>query len=299
MEVLEQQLRDKDMLLSPTAINKYMRCQLQFYYRYVAGLQEPDIPDDEQELDNRIFGNIFHQAADLIYHQLPSYVTKEVLAQLLKDPSAIERAVDEAFRMEWPQTVKSGLHLINREVIIRYLRQLIDIDLRLTPFTILGLECDVERKLPLSTLHAPLKIGGRIDRLDQLADGQIRVVDYKTGSRKLRPLGGVDDIFDPQKIHDHADYYLQTFVYANIVSRQKHQHVAPALLFIQHASAKDYDPVLCFGKEKISDVADYSARFNELLENKVNEIFSQNIPFTPTADLKVCQSCPYLQICRR
>ena len=299
MEVLEQQLRDKDMLLSPTAINKYMRCQLQFYYRYVAGLQEPDIPDDEQELDNRIFGNIFHQAADLIYHQLPSYVTKEVLVQLHKDPSAIERAVDEAFRMEWPHTVKSGLHLINREVIIRYLRQLIDIDLRLTPFTILGLECDVERKLPLSTLNAPLKIGGRIDRLDQLADGQIRVVDYKTGSRKLRPLGGVDDIFDPQKIHDHADYYLQTFVYADIVSRQKHQPVAPALLFIQHASAKDYDPVLCFGKEKISDVADYSARFNELLENKVNEIFSQNIPFTPTADIKVCQSCPYLQICRR
>ncbi len=297
MEVLWQQLADKDLLLSPTAINKYLRCQLQFYYRYVAGLQEPDTPDDEQELDNRVFGNIFHQAADIIYHQLPHYVTKEVLQQLLKDPSTIERAVDEAFRMEWPQTVKSGLHLINREVIIRYLRQLIEVDLRLTPFTILGLECDVER--PLTSHPSPLKIGGRIDRLDQLADGRIRVVDYKTGGRKLKPLGGVDEIFDPAKIHDHADYYLQTFVYADIVSRQRQRPVAPALLFIQHAAGKDYDPTLCFGKEQITDIADYSARFNELLDQKVGEMFSADKPFTPTTDLKVCRTCPYLQICRR
>jgi hypothetical protein len=56
---------------------------------------------------------------------------------------------------------------------------------------------------------------------------------------------------------------------------------------------------LCFGKDKILDIQEHSARFCELLENKVNEIFSPNIPFTPTTDLKVCQSCPYLQMCRR
>ena len=72
-----------------------------------------------------------------------------------------------------------------------------------------------------------------------------------------------------------------------------------ALLFIQHAGAKDYDPTLCFGKDKILDIADYSARFNELLEQKVNEIFSPEIPFTPTTDLKICRICPYLQMCRR
>jgi hypothetical protein len=143
-----------------------------------------------------------------------------------------------------------------------------------------------------------------------MSDGRIRVVDYKTGSRKLKPLASVEDIFDPAKVHDHSDYYLQTFTYADIVSRQqadilhltsdiRHHEVSPALLFIQHAAAKDYDPTLCFGKDKILDIQEHSARFCELLENKVNEIFSPNIPFTPTTDLKVCQSCPYLQMCRR
>ena len=311
LSIMQSQWLTADSLLSPSAINKYMRCPLQFYYRYIAGIKEPDQPDDEQELDNRIFGNIFHEAADTLYHQLPQYVTKEVLEQLLKSKATIERAVDDAFHQELPNAVKGGLHLINREVIIRYLRQLIEIDKRLAPFTIIDLECDVERDLSLQTSAiSHLKLGGRIDRLDQLSDGRIRVVDYKTGSHRLKPLASVEDIFVPAKIHDHSDYYFQTFVYADIVSRKqadilhqtsdiRHHAVSPALLFIQHAGAPNYDPTLCFGKDKILDIAEHSARFNELLEQKVNEIFSSEIPFTPTTDLKICRSCPYLQMCRR
>ena len=314
LDLLNQQFIGPDALLSPSAINKYMRCQLQFYYRYIAGIKEPDEPADEQELDNRIFGNIFHQAADTLYHQLPKHVTREALDQLLKSKIAIGKAVDDAFHEELPHALIGGLHLINREVIIRYLRQLIEIDKALAPFDILGLECDVYRELAVSDGQSAgslqLRLGGRIDRLDQMSDGRIRVVDYKTSSKKIKYLNSVEDIFDPAKIHDHSDYYLQTFTYADIVSRQqadilhltsdiRHHAVSPALLFIQHASAKDYDPTLCFGKVKILDIREHSDRFCELLENKVNEIFMKNIPFTPTTDLKICQTCPYLQMCRR
>ena len=287
-------------LLSPTAINRYMRCPLSFYYRYVADIKEPDIPDDEQELDNRIFGNLFHKASEIIYQQLPQQITADVLKHLLKNKIEIERAVDEAFRQEIPQSPKSGLHIINREVIIRYLHQLIEVDCQLAPFTILGLETDVQR--PLSGIgNAPkLRIGGRVDRLDQLADGRIRVVDYKTGGKKLTSkIAAVDDIFDPTKVHDHTDYYLQTFVYADIVRRQQQHPVSPALLFIQHAGVSDYDPTLAFGKEKITDIADYSQRFCELLEQKIQEIFDLDSPFVPTDDLKICSTCPYALLCRR
>ena len=302
MQILEGQfLATASGLLTPTAINRYMRCPLQFYYRYVAGIKEPDQPDDELELDNRVFGNIFHQAADIIYHQLPQTITKELLDQLLKSKIAIERAVDEAFHLELPNIAVSGLHIINREVIIRYLRQLLEIDKRLAPFTILGLECDVERTI--TTLHTPLKIGGRIDRLDQMNDGTIRVVDYKTGSHQPRPLTDVEAIFDPTQLKNHSDYYLQTFVYADIVSRQSTpanaQRVVPALLFIQHAAADDYCPVLKFGREPISDIADHSDRFNELLEQKIAEIFSPDVAFVPTADLDICRTCAFATFCRR
>ena len=291
-------------LLSPTAINCYQRCPLQFYYRYAAGITEPDTPDEEQGLDNRIFGNIFHEAADSIYHQLPKHITREVLAQVLKNKDIIPRAVDEAFRKVLPNIPQSGLHIINREVIIRYLRQLIKIDMNLTPFTILGLEYDVARELTISNWPSamsqmPKRIGGRIDRLDQMSDGRIRVVDYKTGSKVLKPLSDVDAIFDASQIHNHSDYYLQTFIYADIVRRQTNQKVSPALLFIQHAAKEDYDPTLLLGKEKVSDIADYSERFCELLDEKISEIFSLDVPFRPTDDLAICRSCPYQQMCRR
>jgi hypothetical protein len=132
-----------------------------------------------------------------------------------------------------------------------------------------------------------------------MSDGRIRVVDYKTGSRRLKPLAGVEDIFNPAKVHEHADYYLQTFAYADIVSRQHPHAVSPALLFIQHAGGKDYDPTLCFGRERINDIRSYSQQFNRLLEQTVEQMFTDSSPFTPTADLSVCRTCPYLQMCRR
>ena len=294
MEVLQSAFTT----LSPTAINRYLRCPLQFYYHYVAGIKEPDVPDDEQELDNRIFGTIFHEAADIIYHQLPRHITTDVLDHLLKGKIEIERAVDEAFHRVMPDAPIGGLHIINREVIIHYLRQLLQIDRRLAPFTILGLECDVYR-----LLSPKLRIGGRIDRLDLICEDtpqeRIRVIDYKTGSSQLRPLPDVESIFSPEKIHDHSDYYLQTFVYADIVRQQRQKPTSPALLFIQHAAADDYDPTLRFGREPILDIADHSQRFNELLDQQITQIFSPEVAFQPTSDLKTCRTCPYQQMCRR
>ena len=301
LQVMQSQFTTQHPILSPTAITKYMRCPLQFYYHYVADIQQPEVPDDEQELDNRIFGTVFHEAADIIYKQLPRQIDKSLLEHLLKSKQEIERAVDEAFHRIIPCAPKRGLHLINREVIIHYLRQLITIDQRLAPFTILGLECDVRR--PLTTHHSPLtspsSIGGRIDRLDLINDEYIRVVDYKTSNKLPKPMADVEAIFLPENIHEHSDYYLQTFVYADIVSRQRPDYkVSPALLFIQHAGGDDYDPTLCFGSEPVRDIAQYSARFNELLDEKITEIFSPNVPFVPTDDLRTCNACPFALMCR-
>ena len=316
MNILTSQsskFKSQSITLSPTAISKYMRCPLQFYYRYVAGLQEPNVPDDEQELDNRMFGDIFHDAANIIYHRLPQHITKDILDHLLNTKAEIERAVDEAFHNKMPHSPLSGLHIINREVIIHYLRQLIMIDRRLAPFTILGLECDVYRQLSIVRSALPLgiakncqlstpRIGGRIDRLDLIDEGtpleRIRVVDYKTSSRNIKSMPNVDAIFSPEQIHNHSDYYLQACLYADIVREQRGKAVSPALLFIQHAGVENYDPTLKFGKEPILDIAEHSVRFNKLLNEKVDEIFSSTIPFCPTDDLKICRTCPYAQLCR-
>ncbi|MBE6261009.1 MAG: PD-(D/E)XK nuclease family protein [Prevotella sp.] len=314
LHVMQSQFTTQHPILSPTAITRYMRCPLQFYYLYVADIQQPDTPGDEQELDNRIFGTIFHEAADIIYHQLPRHIDKPLLEHLLKSKVEIERAVDEAFHRVIPFAPKRGLQLINREVIIHYLRQLITIDMRLAPFTILGLEFDVTRQLtPHTTHYQPGKIGGRIDRLDLITNGNdeyIRVVDYKTGSKLPKPMPDVEAIFQPENIREHADYYLQTFVYADIIRRQSSLtkvkatssmtkfKVSPALIFIQHAGGNGYDPTLCIGRDPVRDIAQYADRFCELLDEKITEMFSPDVPFVPTNDQRTCSTCPYAHLCR-
>lgn len=288
--------------LSPTAINTYMRCPLRYYYKYECGLLEPEEEDDDT-IDNRVFGNIFHEASQIVYQRLMDkshQILVSDIDHLLKTRVDIVRAVDEAMQKELGKIDSlSGLQIINREVIIHYLRQLLKIDRRLAPFSIIGLECDV--KGTIETPHIKTTIGGRIDRLDCIVkDGQerIRVIDYKTGSRLPKPLADVDAIFRQENLKNHSDYYLQTFLYAKLVKDDHPQTpVSPALLFIQHAGTDNYDPTLCFGKEPIVDVQTESDRFIDLLSNIVDEMFNPDIPYTATTDRDRCRTCPYNLLC--
>lgn len=323
-EVITDKLKARftgDRSLSPSAINTYMRCPLQFYYNYVAGISEPD-DNDEDEIDNRIFGNIFHDSVEEIYKMLKEGngdVRKGDIEALQKDKLVIERIVDKAFKKDLFnvndnvtfQPEYNGLQLINREVILKYINQLLEIDKALAPFTILAIEGDVYTDVTVATTLGDfdIRVGGRIDRLDMVntSDGgeRIRVIDYKTGSRAPKPLKSVEDIFDTSMITtNHSDYYLQTFMYALIVSGKEelnpnHLPVSPALLFIQHTKADSdgYDPTLLFGKEKITDAVRYKQEYTTMLQKVINRIFEPTEDFKPTEETDRCQFCPYANIC--
>ena len=261
IETLRHRFSEKP--LSPSALSLYLRCPLQFFYRYVAGLDEYK---EEDPMDSRLFGNIFHKAAHLLYSAFTDMedVTSNNLS--LRKHSArggttsqdvferkvitvVCRAVDEAiklelFHIEDPMAKMpplNGLQLINREVIIKYLRQLLEVDRQLAPFTILALETPLSSEcgqiLPFENVLArrasscgmfserknlsTVKVGGVVDRIDliSLPDGteRIRVVDYKTSNTRLKPLPDVAAIFDPVNIRNHSDYYLQAILYSCLV----------------------------------------------------------------------------------
>ncbi len=293
-------------LLTPTAINTYRRCQLMFFYRYACGLKE--LEEEEIQIDDRLFGIVFHAAAQYIYQQMMQqshHIDKIQIKQVLDSKIAIEMAVDRAFREQITNKEYNGLQLINREVIIYYIRQLLQLDLQLAPFTIYQLEYDVHKDFTIHTGNSSwtTTIGGNIDRLDAVViDGQerIRVIDYKTGGGKLTALPDVESIFATNDSHN--GYYLQTLLYSGIVKKDQRINpdnlpVSPALLFIQHSAADDYDPTLCFGKEKVVDVAPFMQEFHEKLQMCVDEMFNPDIPFAPASDAKTCRYCPFAQLC--
>ena len=303
--------------LSPTAINNYIRCQLSFYYGYIEQIKQPDDNDDDQ-IDNRLFGNIFHRSAELIYILLKSQspcVQQENIENLLQHPEQIDMIVDQAFKEILFKVENNsyapeynGLQLINREVIISYLIRLLQIDKKLTPFSIIDLEHKVSTEMDIETSLGKrnIKIAGIIDRMDVIhKDGNdyIRVVDYKTGKVPSMQTYNMDEVFSGiDLIKKHSNYHLQSLLYALIVSKEKRLNsaglpVSPALLYIQHTQGEDYDPTLSFGKEKITDVATYRDDFKQHLQQKLTEIMDISEDFKPTADRMRCNTCPYFQLC--
>ena len=333
---------DNIKMITPTFLNTYQRCQKQFYYKYVKGLLEPD-EIDEDEVDNKIFGNIFHRAAELFYYTFaskddiatddqgkqrlirPIVITADNLDHALKDTSLVYRLVDQAFREELFKVSSSdyhpkynGLQLINKEVIASYLRQLITIDRRQAPFTIIGMEIVVSTTLGVATARGQklFRIGGFIDRLDSVAASgnpsalgnlaeRIRVIDYKTGRSRTSHPKDIEEVFStqPLAIGKHNDYYLQAILYSLIVKNDRRYNpaqepVSPGLLFIQNAGADDYDPTLKLGKELLTDVAPLETEFTDHLRSLLADIYDPALPLKPTEDKKRCVFCPYAALCK-
>ena len=278
-------------MFTPSSLNIYQKCPKRFYYRYVAEIIEPEDDADDGKIDAPTFGNIFHDAVQKIYERvIAAYKSRTIqpqtLKQLLANDAYIKGVVDDIMHPV------NGIQLINASVIITYIKQLLKIDSRLAPFTILGLENVVMKDINVKTAEGQLTttIGGRIDRMDCVtcADGvrRIRVIDYKTGKNNKKNDG----------------YILQSFIYSLLVDESPMMNpekleVSPALLYIQHSAGKDFDPTVVYEKEKVTDVSKYREEFMNTVEQIIAEIFNPEQPFACTDDKTACTHCPYCNLC--
>lgn len=295
---------------SPSALNYYLDCPLKFYYRYVAGLSAPD--EVSADIDSATFGSIFHYAAEHIYKDLTTHgkvINKEALETLLRNEVKLQDYVDTAFKKLFfnvPQNEKpeyNGVQLINSAVIARYLKQLLQNDLRYAPFTFIASEMEVDEPIDIQTPKGVIKsrIGGIIDRMDS-KDGTLRIVDYKTGGDADTPPH-VESLFIPDK--KRSNYVFQTFLYAAIMCRkQPTMKIAPALLYIHRAATETYSPVIQMGeprkpKEAVEDFSKYEKEYRERLQGLLEEIFNPEKSFTQTEIIEKCTYCDFKALCKR
>lgn len=301
--------------LSPSALNCYMDCPLKFYYQYVASLSTPD--EVSAEIDSAKFGSIFHDAAEHIYKDLTSHgsktISREAIEALLKDDVRLRNYVDSGFKRlffnipEDERALYNGIQLINFEVIVRYIRQLLQNDLRYAPFTFVASEVPVREQIEIRTPKGMLKscIGGTIDRMDS-KDNTLRIVDYKTGGDADIPAN-IESLFIPGK--KRSNYVFQTFLYASIVCRKlrekgDNRQVAPSLLYIHRAASDSYSPVIQVGevrkpKEPVEDFSRYEEEFRSQLSTLLETIFHPDIAFTQTETEEKCTYCDFKTLCKK
>ena len=124
-------------------------------------------------------GNIVHDALFSLYFDLPDRRQLQDWSKSAKD-ERIGKAVDTAILRHERNTdsvLRQLLKLENTRV-RRILRQFVDLDARRDDFAVLS----VEGKLDFC--RGAVRLPLRFDRMDQLPDGGIAIIDYKTGSPK-------------------------------------------------------------------------------------------------------------------
>lgn len=305
--LLDKYTGDRAQLLSPSAINSYLNCQLKFYYRYIAGLKEPESVLEEVEANT--LGSILHKAMEILY-TLPAkkIIDKNDLTSILNNKDVINEAVLNAFWSEYLAPDKefpgvnkvsiTGKNILVKEVISKYIVSIINFDLKNTPFEILALEGKYNKEFKLLN-DTRINTGGIIDRLDKF-DGKVRVLDYKTGKLK-NSFFNIEELFhgDSTQRNDAA---FQTLLYALVVSSSHPEDIIePGLYFVRNMRDKNYNYQLNMkqSKRKLNTISEVKEEFEQHLIGILNDIFSSEGRYVQTEDDKHCAYCAYKNLCAR
>lgn len=298
--------------LSPSAINKYLSCRLQFFFSYIAKIASPE--QMQTEIDAAIFGSAVHILLARVYERwLQQHHGEPVTLQAIDVMKAWlpEMALD-AIRDAWyaeqntaNRLSLSGFEVVVADVVMHFAERFLDIDAKRVPFKVHHLEVTFEQQIDLNVQGQPQRVllKGNIDRVDE-KDGVVRMVDFKTGNDKIE-FASVQELLTPhgEKLNKGA---LQTLLYAYMFSKAhpQYEHFEPALVVLRHTLQAGFDKVRLVDKtENIEITAENINNYLSAVESGIKlvleELLDTRVPFDQTPHLTTCAYCDYKGICGR
>lgn len=322
MEILNR-YRDKryndERAFSPTSIDHYIQCPLQFYLAYIKGYYIED--DLKIYMDEGTYGTIIHEVAQNIYADIKSRhkdegktrVTASDLNRYIDEEHILQQFVTRSINKNYVKDQNLDQPLIGENKIIgimmvTFIKRLIIHDKQFTPFYFIGAEKRFEVSLDI-TDDISINIKGSIDRIDEVdidnpdRPSTIRLIDYKTGSDNPS-ISSWEQIFDTGNSR-HEKSVLQLMLYCNAYSKSPSLPIGNSPLMpvvyklrdIGKGDKKSGPITIC--KDNVDDYRDFNDEFIERLGDRLKELFDPSIPFKATPDKNACRYCKFTQICAR
>lgn len=203
IELVDKSLMQKQLenfALSPSSLNKYLRCAVQFYYEEV--LRTPTA-----ENDSMAFGTAIHYALERAFLEMSKSTTKTFPAteDVLSYFRYKMRDKELAFtKLQYDRRLELGV-----EILTAYYNEHVPIWIK---------EVQLEKWLQGNIGLAPIK--GKIDKIELLSDNDCRVVDYKTG--KPDSPHTKENLAPPNEKNEMlgGDYWRQMIFYKLLVECQ-------------------------------------------------------------------------------
>lgn len=292
--------------LSASALTTYMNCQVQFFFKYIAKIQEPEEMAENLEANN--IGSMLHLVLERFYEKL-----KNEDPQITKDRIAAERkSLPELCRSAFSKVMfdkdeaapeYNGMQQVVLAIVLEYANVILDYDEKEAPFTLVELENkeDYVISFPVTVdgREQAVNLYGIIDRVDK-KNGVTRIVDYKTGRDELR-YSSLPELFSEDG-NKQNKALVQTLFYTYVYEKSKGiKGVEPNLYLIR--KMRDEGTLFHFSenRKKVILQAEHlesmKENFGLLLRDKLEELFDPETEFRHTKVPENCAYCPYSTIC--
>lgn len=304
--------------VSFSMFDKFLKCPLDFYYRYVVGLGEEN--KVEEDIESNTLGTIIHYVLEQLFkpfeEQVDEFserkrtqmVTVDAIQRMEKDvPLLMNKSFEEHFSRD-PSIWQFGTNHINfeiaKEMVFNVLKREKELLLENPDKSlfILGLEKKLETDLilniPFYADPIPVKIKGICDRIDQF-DGVTRIIDYKSGkveSKNIKladnPKEGRDyseELINRKQKHDDAQKHvlqLLTYTYLYYKSTGKFTQLAGIFSF---KTIKE-SPFFLELPDELSN-EQIVQLYEQFIETVVNEMLTPHAEFRHNEKSKYCDYC--------
>ena len=286
--------------ISPSGIKDYLECPLRFYYKYISNIRET-YPISANILKPD-FGKISHKVLEDIYSEIikekgNSLITKNDFFRIKAGiKGTINRTIKNHFNIKKNNELCiEGNNLILYEIMNDYISKIINIDEKYSPFEIIDLEGD-KKSGYLKTLdlkkNNKINISGIVDRID-FKNNIYRIIDYKTGG-DTKNIKSIKSLFSNKK-RERNDAVFQLFFYSLLLKNKinKVEKIEPGLMNIRDINRNNFSINISIDNKKVYDINPLLDEYEELLINKLSEIFDVNQPFEENEDKDSYIYCAY------
>ncbi len=288
---------------SASAINVYRNCSLQFYFRYIIGLEETD--KIEETIEASTLGTVVHDVLQKLYNPFKHKVLlpSDIKSNTQKIKSLIAHSFNENYL---GGDVNFGKNLLIVRVANIFIQKFLNGEMKfVNDLKKNGEELiieDVEHKYMAQLAFNDGKqayevsLKGIFDRVDKVGDN-VRIIDYKTGKVNqwdLKFKDWEDLISDPK-----LDKCFQLLYYSYIYSKSQSSNftnIRPGIISFRNLKQG-------FMSLGLPDNASFSEdailHFESILQEIFLAMLNPEISFSQTIEEENCKYCAFKSICNR
>ncbi len=275
----------KQFTYSPSSMDTYLDCPRQFYFRYVLNLQ-PKI-DLLATPEPREIGTFVHE---LLHQTFAEFINKKPVIDAGFEAKFF-RAFKKKFEEDFHPRLGDGAFLL--ESVLKH---------RLEQFLRNERERNIAKLIVLEQKYyykiGDFKLVAKVDRVDELDDGTLLVVDYKTGG-KIEMPGRLQKLQEmPAQERQAMKKAIKSFqlpIYISIFLDKYPGKEVNACLY----NLRETKLSMCFKKQALAERTESLSLIMAAAQNLIKEIIDPAVPFAADfSDAWQCENCAFKSLCR-